>query len=154
MAMTPRYFEDYKVGDTISSPALTITEADIVEFAKVYDPQPFHLDAKAAAESQFGGLIASGWQVVALSFSLLVRDGFLKDTGMGSPGIEELKWLRPVRPGDTIRTEATVVAVAPSTTRSDRGYVTVEFSVFNQRDEIVTTYRCPEIIQRRPQTVD
>ena len=148
--MTPRYFEDYEVGDRISSPALTITEADIVEFARVYDPQPFHLDAKAAAESQFGGLIASGWQVVALSFSLLVKDGFMKDTGMGSPGIEDLKWLRPVRPGDTIRTEATVAAVRPSTTRSDRGYVTVEFSVFNQRDEIVTTYRCPEIIQRRP----
>ena len=149
--MTPRYFEDYSVGDTISSAGITLTEASIIDFAATYDPQPFHVDVVAASESQFGGLIASGWQVIALSFRLLLDAGFLKGTGMGSPGLDELKWLRPVRPGDTIRAEATVAAVKPSAKRDDRGYVTVDFRVFNQHDEVVATYRCPEIIRRRPQ---
>jgi acyl dehydratase len=148
--MTHRYFEDYRVGDTISSAGVTLTEASIIDFATTYDPQPFHIDVVAAEESQFGGLIASGWQVIALSFRLLVDAGFLKGTGMGSPGLDELKWLRPVRPGDTIRCEATVISAKPSAKRDDRGYVTLDFSVFNQHGEVVATYRCPEIIRRRP----
>ncbi len=145
------YYEDYEPGQVFRSAGITLTESEIIDFALRYDPQPFHIDLDAAARSHFGGLIASGWQVVALSFRAIVDAGLLRGGAMGSPGLEALSWLKPVRPGDTIRTRAEVTAKRDSKRRDDRGYVTVSFEVFNQRDELVMTYSCPEIIAKRPE---
>jgi acyl dehydratase len=144
------YFEDYAVGDVFRSAGYTLTEAAILDFALAYDPQPFHIDKGAAERSHFGGLIASGWQIGVISFRLLVDAGLLRGGSMGAPGLDNVRWLRPVRAGDTIHAEATVLEARPSTSRADRGYVTIDFRVFNQHEEVVMTYRCPEIIARRP----
>jgi acyl dehydratase len=125
------------------------TEDGIVAFARRYDPQPFHTDPAAAARSQFGGLIASGIQVMAECFAALINDGFLAGTGMGSPGLDEVRWQRPVRPGDTLRMRCTVLERRTSSTRPDRGYVTVLFEAVNQRGEVAMSYRCLEIVRRR-----
>ena len=148
--MKALYFEDYRVGDTFRSGGYTFTESAIVDFAMKYDPQPFHIDTVAAEKTHFRGLIASGWQVIATSFRLLVDAGFLRGGAMGAGRLEFAEWSKPVRPGDTIRAEATVVETRPSSSRDDRGYVIVEFTVYNQHEELVAAYRCPEIIARRP----
>jgi acyl dehydratase len=150
--MNDLYFEDYAVGDTFRSAGYTFTESAIIEFALKFDPQPFHIDRDAAERSHFGGLIASGWQVAIISFRLLVDAGLFRSGSMGSPGLDDAKWLMPVRPGDTIRAEATVLDKRLSSTRQDRGYIRIEFRAYNQRDELVMTYKCPEIIARRPET--
>ncbi|MGH7005692.1 MAG: MaoC/PaaZ C-terminal domain-containing protein, partial [Alphaproteobacteria bacterium] len=114
-----------------------------------YDPQPFHIDKAAAAKSQFGGLIASGMQVMAVSFASLIEAGFVRGGGMGSPGLDEVRWHKPTRPGDTIVMQARVTDIKTSGTRTDRGYVTLIFEVFNQKRERVMSYSCVEIVRRR-----
>lgn len=150
--MNERYFEDFAVGDIYQSESVTLTESDIIDFALKYDPQPFHVDRLTAERSQFGGLIASGWQVAALSFRMFVQAGVLRGGGMGSPGLDRLRWLQPVRPDDTIHARATVTEVRESSSRRDRGYVTLDFEVRNQRDETVMSYTAVEIVARRPET--
>lgn len=144
-----QYFEDFALGDVFRARPVTLSEAEIVEFARVYDPQPFHTDKAAAAASQFGGLIASGMQVMAATFATMIEAGLLKGGGMGSPGLDEVRWWKPVRPGDTIVMQASVTAIKPSTTRADRGYVTLLFEVMNQKRERVMSYSCIEILKRR-----
>ena len=144
-----QYFEDFALGDVFRAQPVTLFESDIVAFARVYDPQPFHIDKAAATKSQYGGLIASGFQVMATSFASMIRAGFLRGGGMGSPGLDEVRWWKPVRPGDTIVLQTTVTAIKPSTTRADRGYVTLVFEVMNQKRERVMSYSCIEIIKRR-----
>lgn len=144
-----QYFEDFAPGDVFRAKPVSVSEAEIVEFARRYDPQPFHTDKAAAAKSQFGGLIASGLQVMAVSFASLIEAGFLKGGGMGSPGLDEVRWWKPMRPGDTIVMQARVIETKPSTTRADRGYVTLVFEVFNQKRERVMSYNCIEIVKRR-----
>ncbi len=148
--MSSRYFEDFAAGDTFESAGITVTESDIIDFALKYDPQPFHLDTEAAARSIYGGLIASGWQVGALAFRMFLQKGVFGDASLGSPGLDELRWLKPVRPGDTIRLAAEVVEVRPSSSRSDRGYVTIDYTALNQRDEPVMSMRGVQILARRP----
>ena len=97
--MDNRYLDDLFPGQHFKTPGITLTEADIIDFALRYDPQPFHLDVNAAAESPYGGLIASGFQSLALCFRLFIQSGMLAESSMGSPGIDELRWLAPVRPG-------------------------------------------------------
>ena len=144
-----QYFEDFALGDVFRAKPVSVSEAEIVEFARRYDPQSFHTDKAAAAKSQFGGLIASGIQVMAVSFATMIEAGFLKGGGMGSPGLDEVRWHKPVRPGDTIVMQARVTEIKPSATRADRGYVTLVFEVFNQKRERVMSYSCVEIIRRR-----
>lgn len=144
-----QYFSDFQPGDVFVASPVRFTEEGIIAFAERYDPQPFHTDPRAAAESQFGGLIASGLQVMAECFAALIRDGFLAGTGMGSPGLDEVRWHRPVRPGDRVRMRCTVLERRPSSTRADRGYVTILFEALNERDEVVMSYRCIEIVRRR-----
>jgi acyl dehydratase len=144
-----QYFEDFAVGDRFRSPPVGFSEAGIVEFAKCYDPQPFHTDPEAAKATPFGGLIASGFQVLGEMFSAMVRAGFLRGGGIGAPGLDEVRWHKPVRPGDTLTMEATVVLTKPSSTRADRGYATLAFAAQNQRGETVMSYRCVEILKRR-----
>lgn len=144
-----QYFEDFALGDVFRAKPVTLTEGEIVEFARRYDPQPFHTDKAAAARSQFGGLIASGIQVMAVSFATFIEAGFVRGGGMGSPGLDEVRWWNPVRPGDTIVMQARVTEIKLSTTRADRGYVTLLFEVVNQKRERVMSYSCVEIVRRR-----
>lgn len=144
------YFEEFKVGDKFKSAGVTFTESGIIHFALQYDPQPFHIDVEAASKSQYKGLIASGFQTLALVFRMYIQEGIIKQ-GMGSPGIDELRWLLPVRPGDTLHVESEVLNTRASSTRSDRGYVEIFCSMINQRDETAMTLRLTQIIRRRPQ---
>jgi acyl dehydratase len=143
------YFEDFKPGDRFDSPGVTVTESMIIDFALAYDPQPFHLDSRAAAASHFGGLVASGVQTLALGFRAFLQLGLFSACGMGSPGLDELRWLRPVRPGDTLRSEVEVVEAQPSRSKPDRGMLVMAFKIRNQRDEDVLTMRTMQLTRRR-----
>jgi acyl dehydratase len=144
-----RYFEDFREGETVELGEYEVTEGEILAFARMYDPQPFHVDPAAAARSPFGGLIASGWHTASMFMRLWV-DGLLSETAsMGSPGVEQLRWLVPVRPGDVLRGRVTVLETAPSQTRPDRGTLITESQLVNQRDEIVMTMRGRGFVARR-----
>lgn len=144
------WFETFKIGDVFESGRVLITEEAIIDYARQWDPQEFHIDPEAARNSQFGGLIASGMHVMGALFRAMIDAGFLKGTGMGAPGLDEVRWMKPVRPGDRIFMRATVTEIRPSATRDDRGYVRMKFEGINQRDDIVSSYYCTEIIKRRP----
>ena len=121
--MTRRFFEDFQAGQIFELGEHTMTREEIVDFARQFDPQPFHIDEDAAERSAFGGLIASGWHTAAVFMRLYV-DALLADAAsMGSPGISELRWLAPVRPGDTLTGRFIVESVEPSSKRADRGTV-------------------------------
>jgi acyl dehydratase len=145
-----RYYEDLSVGQTIQLGAVTLTAEEIVDFGRRYDPQPFHTDPRAAEASAFGGLIASGWQTCALAMRLFV-DHFLCDTAsLGSPGVDALRWVRPVRPGDTLSGSFTVVEARTSERRRELGIVKADWTMVNQRGEVVLTMRGTSFIGRRP----
>ena len=148
-AGTERCYEDYTLGEVVRAPGLTVTEAAIIDWALTYDPQPIHMDKQAAEKSIYGGLIASGWQVGSLSFRLLLQAGLLGHASLGSPGVDELRWLLPVRPGDTIYPEAEVMAMRVSGSKPDRGLVTMVYRVKNQRGETVLTMRAIQLVRRR-----
>ena len=145
-----RYWEDIKEGEVVQLGSRTLDKDRMVAFAREFDPQPFHTDEKAAEASIWGGLIASGW----LTGSVLMRifnDGYLKDTaGLGSPGIDELRWLKPVRPGDTLTGRLTVLETAASRSKPDRGIVRSLMEVLNQHGEIVMTTKGVNFVRRRP----
>jgi acyl dehydratase len=147
--MTERYFEDYVPGSVHDLGTITVSESDIVEFARQYDPQPFHIDADAARHTQFGGLIASGWQTAGLMMRLAV-DGYLsRVASLASPGVDELRWTKPVRPGDALTVRATVLEARPSASKPDRGLVRTLFEVRNQRGEVVMTVKGMNMLKRR-----
>jgi acyl dehydratase len=148
--MPEMYFEDFKPGDRFVTPGITVTESMIIDFALAYDPQPFHLDTTAAAASLFGGLIASGIHTLALGFRAFLQLGLFSACGMGSPGLDELRWLRPVRPGDTLHSEVEVVEARPSRSKPDRGILVMAFRMRNQRDEDVLSMRTLQLTRRRP----
>jgi acyl dehydratase len=144
-----RYFEDYLPGAVFEYGEIRITEAEIIEFARRYDPQYIHVDQAAAAGGPFGGLIASGWQTVALMMRVLV-DRFLPTTAsLGSPGIDELRWLKPVRPGDVLQIRVTVLDATPSRSRPDRGVVRTLVEVLNQDRDVVMSMKPMNIFRRR-----
>lgn len=147
--MKPRYFEDFAQGDRVVTQGITLTDANIIDFGLRFDPQPLHIDKIAAAQSFYGGLIASGWQVAALSFRLFWQSGFIYGGSLGSPGVEDLRWLRPVRPGDTIFVEAEVTSTRLSA-KGGRGYVGVSYTVKNQKGETVLTMTGTQIMALRP----
>ena len=146
----PLYLEDFAPGQVRESPLRALTKDEIVAFARVYDPQPFHIDEAAARETMFGGLIASGWHTIAI-YMRLMWDSYLKDTAsLGSPGVDEVRWLKPVRPGDTLRARFTVLEAVPSRSKPDRGIVRSLSEVFNQHGEVVMTLRGLGLFGRRP----
>jgi acyl dehydratase len=145
-----RYFEDFKVGDVAEFGPVRVTADEIVEFAKRFDPQPFHLDADAAALSPYGGLIASGWHTTALFMGMYVRGMLLDVASLGSPGVEELRWLAPVRPGDELRGRSTVTDLQPSATNPRRGTVFSTNEVVNQDGTVVMTMKARGFLERRP----
>jgi acyl dehydratase len=148
--VSTRFFEDYQPGEIFRAGGVTLTESAIVQFALQHDPQPIHLDRLAGERSIFGGLIASGFQVVTTGFRMLVQAGLLGESSMGSPGIDELKWLRPVRPGDTLYAEAEIVDTRVSASKPDRGVVQVAYRILNQRREMVASFRAAQLVRRRP----
>ena len=145
-----RYWDDIKEGDVVELGSQTLDKERMVAFAREFDPQPFHTDEKAAEASIYGGLIASGW----LTGSTLMRlfyEGFLKDTAsMGSPGIDELRWLKPVRPGDTLSARLIMLETTASRSKPDRGLVHSLMEVRNQHGEIVMTTKGVNFFKRRP----
>ena len=145
-----RYFEDFRPGDRFESERLTITEALIVEFARFYDAQVFHVDAEAAKETVYGGLIASGIQTLAISFKLFLATGVITDSSLGSPGLDEIRWRLPVRPGDTLHVVAEVLETRPSTSRPDRGLVRLLYTTRNARGETVMTLIGNQLCRRQP----
>ena len=149
--MTMLYLEDFKAGDTYRFGSHTFTREEIITFGRQYDPQPFHVDEAAAARSIYGGLIASGWQTIGVTFRLAVEGLIHRVASMGSPGVDEVRWLKPVRPGDTITASAEVLEVRPSASKSDRGVVRVRYQAVNQRGEPVLTMVGAGLFARRPQ---
>lgn len=145
-----RYFEDFAPGQSFDLGSHEVTAEEIVEFAGRYDPQPFHLDPEAAAASPFGGLIASGWMTAAICMRLYVDVVLADAASQGSPGMSELRWLVPVRPGDVLAGHLGVGDVAGSSRRPDRGTVHLELSLANQRGEVVLTMRGRGLFGRRP----
>jgi acyl dehydratase len=144
----PRYFEDFAPGDRLVTPGITLTEANIIDFGLRFDPQPIHIDKLAAEKGFYGGLIASGWQVGALAFRMVWQSGFLYGGSLGSPGVDELRWLKPVRPGDTIAVEAHVTGKRLSS-KGDRGYVNVDYAVKNQSGETVMSMKSVQLVAVR-----
>ena len=145
-----QYFEDFAPGQVYRLGSYEMTEEEILAFAGKYDPQPFHTDPERAKDSIFGGLIASGWHTASVYMRLYV-DALLDDAAsLGSPGVEELRWLKPVRPGDVLSAEFHVLDVAPSSRHPNRGTVRFEARLQNQDGEVVCTMRGRGLFGRRP----
>jgi acyl dehydratase len=144
------FFEDFEVGRVWEIAGPTLTKESIVEFASRYDPQPFHVDEEAAKHSVFGGLVASGWHTVSLCMRMICDAYVLDAASMGSPGVNEVRWLKPVHPGDTIRLRMSVLEAKPSTSKPDRGTVLHRWEVFNQKNELVMRMEGYGMFKRRP----
>lgn len=144
-----RYWEDFQVGDVTELGPIGVSEAEIVEFAERFDPQPFHVDAEAARSTPFGGLIASGWHTAALFMGMFVREILLDSASLGSPGVEEIRWAAPVRPGDRLSARVTIVDSQPSSTNPARGTVITENEVRNQDGVTVMTLKARGFFARR-----
>jgi acyl dehydratase len=131
------YWEDFCPGQVREAGGFSLSEDEIVEFGKKYDPQPFHTDLEKAKQSAFGGLIASGWQTASMCMRMLCDLYLLESASMGSPGVDELRWVKPVRPGDMLRVKTTVLETRASNSRPDMGTVRSRSEVYNQRGELV-----------------
>lgn len=135
-----RYFEDFEIGETWTSEPVTLTQDDIVGYARQYDPQPMHTDPDKAAEGRFGTVIASGWQIAALSMRLFIEAGGYGETPVVGLGIDEVRWRRPVRPGDTLTVTREVVSTERHKKRPDEfGIIRTQVTMKNQDDETVMT---------------
>jgi acyl dehydratase len=145
-----RYFEDYPQGAVFEFGHVAVSAAEIVDFARLFDPQPMHLDAAAAMHGPFGGLIASGWHTAGIMMRLFTEHFLSRVASLGSPGIDELRWPRPVRPGDVLRIRVHIVEVRPSRTQPDRGIVRTFVEVLNQDDAVVMTLKPVNLLRRRP----
>ena len=151
-AIDNRYFEDYVEGDVHTFGSIDVTEDEIIAFARRYDPQSLHTVPEAAKLTPFGGLIASGWHTAGLMMRLYVEHYLTHVASLTSPGLDELRWLKPVRPGDRLSVRVTVLKATPSRSKPDRGAVTSLVEVFNQTNEAVMSLKVVNIIGRRPAT--
>ena len=144
------YFEDFRVGQVIELGSRTVSKDEIIAFARQFDPQPFHVDEAAAERSIYGGLIASGMHTCSI-FMRLLYDGLLsRAASMGSPGQDELRWIKPVRPGDTLSARGLVEELIPSRSKPDRGLIRTTYEVFNQDGDKVMTLRGIGMFEKRP----
>jgi acyl dehydratase len=132
-----RYFEDYVPGLTVDCGSFTMSEADIIAFAKEYDPQPFHVDPVAAKDGPFGGLIASGWHTTSMMMRQLVDHHVSPESSLGAAGVDEIRWPKPVRPGDTLHVRATILEARRSSSKPDRGIVKTLAELINQDGDLV-----------------
>jgi acyl dehydratase len=143
------YFEDFPVGEILEYGDRLVTAEEIVGFASQFDPQPFHLDEAAARETQAGGLIASGWHTASLLMRMSCDAFVLRTASQGAPGMEELSWVKPVRPGDRLRARRTTLSARVSHSRPEIGLVGFQFEVINQDGETVMTQKNVIMISRR-----
>jgi acyl dehydratase len=147
--ITDRYFEDYQPGATYEYGYLTVTEAEIIEFALRFDPQPIHTDPAFAATGPFGGLIASGWHTAGLMMRLFADHYLSRVASLASPGIDELRWPAPLRPGDSLRLRVTVAQARPSRSKPDRGLIRTQAELITGSDQAVLRALAMNIIGRR-----
>lgn len=144
------YWEDFTAGSTFTLGERIVTEEEIIAFAKQFDPQPFHTNKEAAAASHFGGLVASGWHTAAITMRIMVDEYLASSSSMGSPGIDNLRWLKPVRPGDTLKVSMDIVSTRASQSRPNMGTVNSLWRVHNQHGEEVMTMEGVTMFGRRP----
>jgi acyl dehydratase len=148
--VSDRYFEDFKIGERFVSGGMTMTEAGLIEFARQWDPQPFHIDVEFSRKWAFEGLIASGLHTMCASLKLWLELGVFKACSLGSPGLGETQFPRPVRPGDTIRVVTDIVELRLSTSKPDRGIGRIRQVTINQRGEHVMEQETTVFLKRRP----
>jgi acyl dehydratase len=147
-----QYLEDLEVGRKSAFGSYRVTREEVIEFARKYDAQPFHLSDEAAAQTHFGRLAASGWHTCAMTMAMIVENlQAHEQAGLGSPGVDELRWLKPVFPGDTLRAETEILEVKPSRSKPDIGSFRSRCTVFNQDDQPVLSFISIVLIRRRPQ---
>ena len=145
------YLEDLEVGRKASFGSYHVTREEVLAFARQYDAQPFHLSDEAAAQTHFGRIAASGWHTCAMTMAMIVENlGADPQAGLGSPGVDELRWLKPVYPGDTLRVESEITEVTPSRSKPDIGSFRTLVTVFNQDDVAVLTFTSIVLMRRRP----
>jgi acyl dehydratase len=149
-AKIERYLEDNVPGEVIEFGAKTVTEDEIVRFAREFDPQPFHIDRDAAAASVYGGIIASGWHTASMMMRMMVDEFISEASSLGSPGLDTLRWKRPVRPGDTLRVRITIGEVRRSTSKPDRGVVHYALELLDQERNVVMTATLIGMMLARP----
>jgi acyl dehydratase len=147
--MSTVYFEDIAVGDKTVFGEKKVTLEEILKFAQKFDPQPFHVDEKAAGESIYGGLIASGWHTGGMLMRMMVDNMVNQRTGLGSPGFDDLRWILPVRPGDILRFESTVIETRKSSSRPDMGIIRAQVFLLNQNDEKVLSVKTIGMMKTR-----
>jgi len=145
-----RYFDDFQIGQSFASGTLRVDKEQIKRFASEFDPQPFHVDEVAARSTIFGGLAASGWHTTALTMRLLVSSELKIAGGLVGAGLDELRWPRPVRPGDELHLESEVIAVRPSSSRPGQGIIKMRTTTFNQKDEPVQIMIANLVVPARP----
>jgi len=145
-----RYFDDYMPGATYDCGSISVSEDEIISFARQFDPQPFHVDPGAAARGPFGGLVASGWHTAALVMRQLVEHYLPEDASLGSPGLDEMRWPDPVRPGDTLRVRASVVEARRSLSKPDRGIMKTAIEAMNQDGRTVMRATAINFLRVRP----
>ena len=145
----PLYFEDFREGQIYETGSYTLDEAEIVEFGTRYAPLPYHTDPEAAKTTSFGTLIAAGYQTAAVTFGLFARTGALSESGMGSPGVDSLRWKKPVRAGDTLRVLAHILEVSPARAEGGRDAVRIRYDTLNQKNEIVMTLTSLHFVRRK-----
>jgi acyl dehydratase len=143
------FFEDFNEGEAFETPGRTITEEEMVDFGMKYDPQPFHVDKNAARSSIFGGLIASGIHTMATTLKLLLEEQIFNQSSLGSLGLNQVRWPRPVRPLDTLRARLVIAGKRLSSKKPDRGYVDFVTTTLNQNDEVVMTMNSTQIVRLR-----
>ncbi len=148
--MQDLYFEDFHVGRKFETASATLTESDIIAFGERFAPLPYHVDPVAAKDTMFKGLVAVGHHTAAVTFGLFVRTGAFSACGMGSPGIDKLRWLKPVRPGDTLHVIAEVLESLPATAPGGRDTIRMKYDTINQNGEIVMTLSSLHFLRRRP----
>jgi len=149
------YFEDLKVGSEREFGTYDVTREEVIEFARKYDPQPFHLSDEAAAKTHFGRLAASGWHTAAMTMAVIARKVVNEQqAGLGSPGIDELRWKKPVFPGDTLHVTGKILEKTPSRSRPDMGSFRTQTTVTNQDGEVVMTFQSIVLIRRRPDSIE
>jgi acyl dehydratase len=144
------YLEDFTPGLVVDVGTVSADEAEIIDFGRKFDPQPFHIDPIAAQESPFGGIIASGWHTCSMVMRVMVENYFADSGSLGSPGVDEVRWIAPVRPNDKLHVVATVVSSRVSVSKPDRGIVVTEITATNQDDVRVLRYLSTHLSRRRP----
>lgn len=144
------YFEDFPVGHRYTTSSFSLSEAEIISFAKANDPQPFHTDPEAARLSPYGGIIASGFQTMIEAFKRTLAEGGWAEASMGSPGMEEVRWILPVRAGEVLHVEAEVTEARASNSRPDRGFTKVRYEVKRADGALAMSYTSTHIFRRKP----